>query len=168
MDKDSKKITLTIRGDNMGEEITLQPDDLLYIHSADNYVKIFFKEEEQLRSVLFRATLKRMEEELAGYPFLFRCQKQYLLNFKQVKGLAGSPPNLELSINHSSNTIPVSRRCREQTFERLQLHAPAVYLNINRRLRAIDALFPPPEPFNSSIFNAEDNKSISTRKTFGK
>jgi len=119
-------IQIQLRGDNQKEALSLSPDDLYFISSADNYVRLQFAEAGVQKSVLMRSTLKKMEEQLAAHPAFFRCHRMYVVNLHLVSSVSGNAQGLKLHLPRIEEAIPVSRSLTETVKQRLhQLsHSP--------------------------------------------
>ena len=128
--EDPRPISLTtplvLKGDNQKEELSLFPNELFYISSADNYVRIQYKNDEQPQSVLMRSTLKKMEDQLSGAENFLRCHRMYIANLNLVTGVSGNAQGLKLHFGELAEAIPVSRNLTETVKERLQQlsHSP--------------------------------------------
>jgi len=71
--------------DENGEtKLTIQLDDLLYLEASENYVTIHYLDHNQPDRVLLRNSMKRMEEQLSGYPVI-RCHRSYMVNLNRIK-----------------------------------------------------------------------------------
>jgi len=111
--------SLILKGDNKSELLEIEPSNLLYLHAADNYTRIFFMNNGHIDSILFRGTLKKFEETLAEHDFLFRCHKTYLVNLLHVHLIKGNALGLKLYIMGVANPVPVSRNLNKEILERL-------------------------------------------------
>lgn len=108
VDKSEKNI-IKILDENENVRIAIEPDKLLFIKNADNYVEIFYTNNEGISKELVRTSLKRLESELSDFK-IRRCHRSYMVNIMNVslskktrKGL-----NLELRIENTP-LIPVSK-----------------------------------------------------------
>lgn len=108
IDKSEKSI-IKILDENQNVRIAIEPDKLLFIKNADNYVEIFYSNNEGISKELVRTSLKRLESELSSFR-IRRCHRSYMVNINNVslskktkKGL-----NLELRIEDAP-LIPVSK-----------------------------------------------------------
>lgn len=101
---------IEIHGVGNFEGIRLQWKDLIYIQSSDNYVEVFFKEGEKLKTQLIRNKLSTIEEQV---PELIRTHRSFLINpvhFKQWK-----TGNRKLYIHLSEGIeVPVSKTYQER------------------------------------------------------
>jgi DNA-binding LytR/AlgR family response regulator len=117
---------IKLQGDNQKENFHLFPDDLLFIASADNYVRVHWWQNGQVKSIMLRSSLKKMEEQLTGHRQFFRCHRMYLVNLQKVQEVNGNAQGLRLHLSGVEDPVPVSRSLTETVRERLhQLsHSP--------------------------------------------
>ena len=118
VDKSEKNI-IKILDENQNVRIAIEPDKLLFIKNADNYVEIFYSNNEGIAKELVRTSLKRLESELSRFR-IRRCHRSYMVNIKNVslskktrKGL-----NLELRIENAP-LIPVSKNYASEILNEL-------------------------------------------------
>lgn len=84
-------------------------DQLLWIDSADNYVKIHYLNKGRIASYMIRNTLKTIENEFASTS-LVRCNRSTIVNFDKVKILRKEQDGIFLGLdNESVPDIPVSK-----------------------------------------------------------
>lgn len=88
--------------------LTLSPDQLLAIKSADNYVEVYYWEENQLQRLLIRNTLSALETLLENTSIV-RCHRSYLVNLNQVTQVTGNAQGYRLLLGDHSLSIPVAR-----------------------------------------------------------
>ena len=79
------KITLF---DNSGTlKLSISPDNLYYIESDDNYIKVWYTDSKgNLKQYMLRCRLKTVEESFKGSG-LIRCNRKYIVNIKKVSML---------------------------------------------------------------------------------
>jgi len=109
----------TIKPENEREEIKVSLKSLLYIESADNYSTIVFEENQLIKKVLIRSTLKRIEEQLSHFSF-FRCHRSYIVNLTKVTSVKGNSQGYQLELANGSDQVPVSRKYGTELNERLK------------------------------------------------
>jgi len=107
---DSPAQALRIPSQNSGEHLDLSLENLVYMHSADNYVEVFYLKDGILQSTLLRNTLKAIAAALAVHSDLLRCHKSYLINFSKVTHISGNAQGYRLHLNGVQALIPVSRQ----------------------------------------------------------
>jgi len=94
--------------DNGKDQVSVALDDLLYLESQDNYVAVTWMEREVRRASLIRSSLKRLEETL-DEPLLVRCHRSFMVNLARVRGCRGNRHGLQLTLEGTDRTVPVSR-----------------------------------------------------------
>lgn len=111
---------LTLVGDNQNESFSILPFSILYLESADNYVRVFYQKDGTIADTLLRSTLKKMEQQLADYPQLFRCHRTYMVNLDQVERVSGNAQGYKLHLKKCEVLIPVSRSLNAEIDKRLK------------------------------------------------
>jgi hypothetical protein len=91
------------------ERITLSIDDLLFIETMGNYVKVCHMRDGRVSTDMLRATSKQMEDELRSFPMIVRCHRAFLVNLAQVEQIVAKSGSMQVIIKHSHDSIPVSR-----------------------------------------------------------
>ncbi|MFO7617970.1 MAG: LytTR family DNA-binding domain-containing protein [Bacteroidales bacterium] len=97
--------------DENGEvRLTLNLDDLIYIEANENYVNIHYVENLKLGRFLLRNSLKKLEQELIGYPVV-RCHRSFMINLLKIKllrknktgysALMAAPENPEIPVTET-------------------------------------------------------------------
>ena len=84
-DSQKQKITLF---DNSGTlKLSLNPENLYYIESDDNYIKVWYTDSKgDLKQYMLRCRLKTVEESFKGSS-LVRCHRKYIVNLNKVSML---------------------------------------------------------------------------------
>lgn len=98
----TQKITLF---DNSGAlKLSLNPENLYYIESDDNYIKVWYTDSKgDLRQYMLRCRLKTVEESFKGSP-LVRCHRKYIVNLDKVSMLHKESDGYVLDLDNE--TIP--------------------------------------------------------------
>lgn len=102
---------ISISSDNQKEHFQIKSEHLLFIKSADNYIEIYFRSDQQVRKLLLRKSLKDIEQTYSGSGNLVRCHRSYLINPTNVDLLSKSSSKIELTI--AGMTVPVSKKYEE-------------------------------------------------------
>jgi DNA-binding LytR/AlgR family response regulator len=99
---DTRKITLY---DNSGAlKLSLSTDNLYYIESDDNYIKVWYTDSKaELKQYMLRCRLKTVEESFRDSG-LVRCHRKYIVNLKKVKVLRKESEEYVLELDNE--TIP--------------------------------------------------------------
>ncbi len=91
--------------------------DVLYIESTDNYVTIFFEDQERIKKFMLRNTMKRLEKELEKTQ-IRRCHRSFMVNFENVKMVRLKGTSLYIYVDTFEELkIPVSRTFAEKVHE---------------------------------------------------
>ncbi len=91
--------------------------DVLYLESTDNYVTIFYEDQERIKKFMLRNTMKRLEKELEKTQ-IRRCHRSFMVNFENVKMVRLTGTSLYIYIETFEELkIPVSRTFAEKVHE---------------------------------------------------
>jgi len=110
IEEDSLNVTLEFVSENNAENSKLQLSTIAYIKSADNYVEIYHWDEDILKKILLRNTLKNIEMQVKPYSNFVRCHRTCIVNSKHIQKLNRQINNWWLTILNSDEKIPVSRQ----------------------------------------------------------
>lgn len=105
---EEKRITLT---DNSGViKLSLTQENLYYIESDDNYVKVWYTDASgSLKQYMLRCRLKTIEESFADSD-LVRCHRKFMVNIRKVEVLTGEKDGYYLTLDMAgTDRIPVSK-----------------------------------------------------------
>lgn len=101
--------TLTLVADNEKDTLTLDPADLLYIESSDNYCTVVYRKDGKLTKPLLRSSLSRMAGQV-NVPHIVRCHRSYIVNLDRVERVTGNAQGYKLHLAEGLATVPVSRQ----------------------------------------------------------
>lgn len=101
---------ICISSELKSDDLILPVTDLIYVESADNYVNIFYLDNEKLKSRLLRSTLTKVESEAQNHESLVRCHRAFIVNINHVDSFSGNAQGLQLRLNHTDTIVPVSRK----------------------------------------------------------
>ncbi len=101
-------------------KIVLQPDVLLYIAAEENYVNIYYSENDKVRKYVLRCSMKSLEE-LSREHGMVRCHRSYYVNPKHVRVLRKDKEGVVSAELESKEImrIPVSKRYYDSLSEML-------------------------------------------------
>ena len=84
---DSQKQKITLFDNSGALKLSLNPENLYYIESDDNYIKVWYTDSKgELKQYMLRCRLKTVEESFKGSP-LVRCHRKYIVNLSKVSML---------------------------------------------------------------------------------
>jgi len=95
---------------------SIKQNDLLYLQGADNYITIYYSDQNKQEKFLLRNTLKKLETNLKPFDII-RCHRSYMVNFQKVKLIERTKEGLKIKLNTDALTeIPVSKTYTESIF----------------------------------------------------
>jgi len=102
-------------------DIKVNPNVILFIVAADNYIKIYYLENNVIQNLLVRGTLKNVEEKLTNQTNFYRCHRSYLVNLTFVRHISGNAQGYKLHLEGTEELIPVSRSLNNEIGEKVLL-----------------------------------------------
>lgn len=93
------------------ERLEVSVRDFLYAEAEGNYVKVVYysvKGQGTIRKLL-RVTMKQAEETIAGYSYIIRCHRAFLVNVRKVVKVEGNSQGYHLRLEGCEEEVPVSR-----------------------------------------------------------
>jgi DNA-binding LytR/AlgR family response regulator len=109
-EKEPPALNVELFSDNKSEKIVLQSTDLVMIRSADNYIEIVYKENDQFKKKLIRNTLRNIEDMLGYYPEFIRCHRTCIVNKNYIEKLNRNYTGQKIILKGYDAEIPVSRQ----------------------------------------------------------
>jgi len=94
---------------NWKNEIKLNPKNIIYLCSNDNYVTIVTIKDKVQNKITIRGTLKAAESELRKNNKFIRCHKCYIVNLDFVEKVIGNTQNMKIRLSSSDTEIPIAR-----------------------------------------------------------
>lgn len=122
-DSNTQKITLF---DNSGAlKLSLNLDNLYYIESDDNYIKVWYSDSKgELKQYMLRCRLKTVEESFQGSS-LVRCHRKYIVNILKVDMLRKESDGYVLDLaNESIPPINVTKTYTDKVLSHFTDQSP--------------------------------------------
>ncbi|MEM8909016.1 MAG: LytTR family DNA-binding domain-containing protein [Bacteroidota bacterium] len=102
--------SLTLQAQNQKQQLTIQPQDLYFVESMQNYVAIHFREEAKMKKKLLRNTIANLDQQLHTTAIM-RCHRSFLVNTDLIEQVEGNAQGLRLQLKGlATPQIPVSRK----------------------------------------------------------
>ena len=101
---------IELTSDNENDNIRILVSEVVYIKSADNYVEVGFVEEQEFKKKMIRNTLKNIEKQLREFNNFIRTHRSSIVNIQYISKLNKNFNTYWLSLENTSETIPVSRQ----------------------------------------------------------
>lgn len=107
-------------------KLTISSDSLYYMESQDNYVKIYYENQDRLLSYMLRCRTKTIEENLAETSMV-RCHRSYMVNVSKINHIkkGGKSRYIVLS-NTDIKPIPVSKSYFKNLVEKIEQYNSSV------------------------------------------
>lgn len=103
----------TISITNGNETFELVVEDFLFAKSEDNYVNVYYLNNQSVSRKMLRNTLKQVYSMCAQHPNILKCHKSYLVNLKHVQRFSGNAQGYKLHVLGTDEVISVSRSLNE-------------------------------------------------------
>ena len=96
--------------DDHGEmRLSVKHEDLVMVESADNYICVWYMNNDAVKKVMIRNTMKRIAEQFADTP-VQRCHRSYMVNLDRVKVLRRDKEGVFIEFGiEGIFDIPISR-----------------------------------------------------------
>jgi DNA-binding LytR/AlgR family response regulator len=111
---------VTLRAGNPKNELRLNPKNIVYLCSNDNYVTIVSIKGDSQNKTTIRGTLKAAEWELRKNSRFLRCHKGYIVNLDFIERVSGHNQNMKIRLLPNGTEIPVSRSRADQICKKIK------------------------------------------------
>ena len=101
---------VVFNSDNKTDFLRLNLHQIILIKSANNYIEVIYKEEEEIRKKLLRSTLKNTEELFSEYPEIVRCHRSCMVNKDHIQKATKESDGLVLTLKNYPEQVHVSRQ----------------------------------------------------------
>jgi DNA-binding LytR/AlgR family response regulator len=101
---------ISIESENKSESVKVDLNNLILIKSANNYIEVFWKKDDEIHKTLLRNTLTKIENQLKSYPNFIRCHRTALVNKSFILKLTGGSQGHQIRLEGLDELIPVSRQ----------------------------------------------------------
>ena len=109
-----------LQSENEKDKILFLAENLLFVESVGNYVKVHIDTNGKYETKLLRNSLKNIENQLRKHPGYFRCHRAYLVNLSKIQNVVGNAQGFRLNLSELQQTIPVSRGYIKSFRERME------------------------------------------------
>ncbi len=107
--------------DNNGHlKLSLRLDNLYFIKSEDNYIKVYYTIKGVLSNYMLRCRLQSIEDTLKENGPLMRCHRSYIVNIQKVKVLKNETDGFFIDFDRDGiDPIPVSKTYADKVVRRI-------------------------------------------------
>jgi hypothetical protein len=92
------------------DKFEIHPDDVMLVKSADNYVNIVYKDQDEVKQRMLRNTITNVQSQLRKYPEFLRCHRSCIINSVYIVSLTNNYMGYRLKLLDYEDDIPVSRQ----------------------------------------------------------
>ncbi len=108
---------IPFKDDKGNLRFSIKQQDIHYLKGADNYVTIYYNDQNKLEHLMLRSTLKQLEEELKEYNII-RCHRSFMVNMDHIKLIEKQKDGLTIRLDHTQLTeVPVSKTYIQEVFK---------------------------------------------------
>ncbi len=101
------------------EVFTINLENLVYVEAQENYSKIVWTVDDEVKEKLLRVTLKKIEDQLTDNAIV-RCHRSYIINTKVNFVIQGNSNGYCLESDLVKHTIPISRSIGKEIVRKLK------------------------------------------------
>jgi DNA-binding LytR/AlgR family response regulator len=109
-DKINFEKEITIISNNRSDDLILKYKNIIAIKSADNYIEVYYLENNLAEKQLIRSTLKNVESQLVSQSNFIRCHRTSIVNVMYIDKMVRSYSGYGLKMSYLEEEIPVSRQ----------------------------------------------------------
>jgi LytTr DNA-binding domain len=100
---------ISLLAENEKDKIDIDPKNLVYITSSDNYSTVFFLKNNELDKELIRSSLSRLENQIQNEKIV-RTHRSFIVNLMHVQKVSGNAQGYKLHIQDQEIQLPVARK----------------------------------------------------------
>ncbi len=110
--KDNKSIEdklIHFKSEYVKDNLSIKVRLLLLIRAANNYIEIFWKEGDVIKSHMIRSSLKSAEDLLQEHNFIFKCHRSFIININFIDKIEGNLQGYKIFFEGLDFPVPVSK-----------------------------------------------------------
>ena len=97
------------KSDYVKDNLSIKVSLILLIRAANNYIEVFWKEGDRIKSHMIRTSLLKVEDLLKEHKFIFKCHRSYMVNINFIDKIEGNIQGYKLFFENLDFSIPVSK-----------------------------------------------------------
>lgn len=106
--------TITFNDENGKPRLTIKSGGILYIGANDNYVNVYYLDNDKVGYSILRNNLKALEKQLTSYGII-RCHRSYMINLHRVKLISREKDGMYATFDSNAvSKIPLSKSYSEE------------------------------------------------------
>lgn len=108
--KQPKENLIHFKSEYKKDKLSIPPNNLILIKSADNYVEVYYKSENLVKKKMIRYSLKKVAETVSKYEYILRCHRTFIVNTNYITEITGNSQGYKLFLENLDFPIFVSRK----------------------------------------------------------
>lgn len=109
-EEEGSEVEITFESDTKSESLKVEVNTVMLIKSANNYIEVYWKRNDEVHKKLIRNTLTKIEDQLKNYPNFIRCHRTALINKTFIHKLVGGSQGLHVRLEGFDELLPISRQ----------------------------------------------------------
>ena len=105
-----KRNLIHFESDYKNDMLVIKADLLILIKSSDNYMEVYYKNNGTVKKQMIRSTLKKVEETIKEYNYIFRCHRSYIVNISFINEIKGNSQGYQLFLENIDFPVLVSQK----------------------------------------------------------
>ena len=106
--------TITFDDENGKPRLTIKSGSILYLGANDNYVNIYYMDNDKVGYTMLRNNLKTLEKQLNAYGIV-RCHRSYMVNLHRVTIISREKDGMYTTLDSNAvSRIPISKSYSEE------------------------------------------------------
>ncbi len=110
INKQQKEKLIHFESDYKKDKLSISPNALIAIKSADNYVEIYYRSENIVKKQMIRYSLKKATETVNEFEFILRCHRTFIVNVNHIKEITGNSQGYKLYFENLDFPVFVSQK----------------------------------------------------------
>jgi hypothetical protein len=106
---------ITIQGDNKSENLVISNAYFVYAQAQQNYVTIYYMQDDKIRQKMMRSTLSNLQKQL---PDAWQVHRSFLVNLAYLQSISGNSRKRTMQLTVTAEAIPISQKYYEALLKR--------------------------------------------------
>ncbi len=94
--KQRKQKLIYFESDYKKDSLVIKSESLILIKSADNYIEVYYQNQEVAQKQMIRVSLQKVEKMLSEFDFIKRCHRSFIVNINFIKDIQGNSQGYKL------------------------------------------------------------------------
>ena len=108
--KQKKEKLIHFESDYKKDKLSISPNSLIVIKSADNYIEVFYRSDNVVKKQMIRYSLKKATETVDEFEFILRCHRTFIVNVNHIKEIKGNSQGYKLYLEDLDFPVFVSQK----------------------------------------------------------